>query len=110
MPVNNVRYIYTYGRRSQRGRTFAARVAYERASRRFLAWCHGRQHNDGGDARFASYLAVSGIGWSEDIHDLICEFRACRRDQTGTLLEPRQRTERIAFLDYDRTSGLFYGK
>ncbi len=99
-----------YGRPSQHGWTFAVRVAYERASRRFLAWCHGRQHNDGGDARFASYLAVSGNGRSEDIHDLICELRACRRDQTGTLLEPRQSTERIAFLVYDRTSGLFYGK
>ncbi len=63
-----------------------------------------------GTLRFASYLAGSGIGWSEDIQDLFGELRACRRDQTGTLLEPRQSTERIAFSVYDRASGLFYGK
>ncbi len=111
MAVNNVIYIYTYGL------AVAAWMDFRRAgwptsvpSAGFWPGAQGRRHHDGGDARFASYLAGSGIGWSEDIHDLMGELRACRRDQAGTLLKTRQSTERIAFLVYDRTSGLFYGK
>ena len=102
--VNNVRYIYTYGA------AVAAWVPTSVPSAGFWTGAQGRRHHDGGNARFAPYLAGSRIGWSEDIQDLIGELRACRHDQTGTLLEPRQSTERITFLVYDRTSGLFYGK